>query len=108
MHVFDLCDQIKRRPGIYLDGDKSIKRLRSFLVGYDAGVGFQAGPDLTQRKLVGAEEMRLFNDWVAKRLGYSNSTRGWCEMIAARVGSDEKAFDVFFELLDQFRNAPRI
>jgi hypothetical protein len=103
MHIFELCDAIRRRPAIYLDGDKSIKRLRSFLVGYEAGVGFQAGSDVNQRKLIGAEDIRSFNDWVAKRLGYGNSTSGWCNMILSRTDSDEKAFDMFFQLLDEFR-----
>jgi hypothetical protein len=104
MHIFELCDWIRRRPAIALDGDKSIKRLRSFLVGYEAGVGFQAGSDLNHSKLSGSEDMRLFNDWVARQLGYGNSTSGWCNMITARAGSDEQAFEMFFQLLDQFRN----
>lgn len=103
MHIFELCDAIRRRPAIYLSGDKSIKCLRSFLVGYEAGVGFQASPDLNQSKLTGAEDMRSFNDWVAKRLGYSNSTSGWCNMILSRADSEERAFEMFFRLLDEFR-----
>lgn len=103
MHLFELCDNITRRPAIYLDGDKSIIRLRSFLVGYEAGVGYQAGPGATQLKLVAAEDMRSFNNWVAEQFGYSNSTRGWCNMILERAGSDEKAFDLFCQLLNKYR-----
>jgi hypothetical protein len=47
--------------------------------------------------------LRAFNTWVAKELGFAESTSGWCNMILARAESEDKAFDMFFELLDRFR-----
>ena len=97
MHIFELCDQIRKRPGIFLDGDKSIRRLRSFLVGFEFGVGSTGG------EIQGPEDMRKFNLWVASQLGYTESTSGWCNMILSEAGTDERAFDVFFEMLDKYK-----
>jgi hypothetical protein len=96
MHVFDLCDRIREKPSIFLDGDKSLRRLRSFLTGYEAGSNGVG--------LAGAEDLRMFNLWVAEQLGFSESTSGWCNMVGLKAGSDEKAFDLFFELLDKYRS----
>jgi hypothetical protein len=104
MHIFELCDEIRKRPGLLLDGDKSIKRLRSFLAGYEAGVAYQTGGDSSVLKLTGAEDLRSFNSWVAKQLGIAEATSGWCSMILGHAGSDEKAFGEFFQLLDEYRN----
>jgi hypothetical protein len=97
MDILTIFDEIRKRPGLLLDGDKSLKRVRSFVVGYDMGAQPASGG------LTDLEQFHEFNDWVAKRLGYSNSTRGWCNMILEKAGSDEKAYEMFFELIDKFR-----
>jgi hypothetical protein len=96
MHAFDLCDRIREKPSIFLDGDKSLKGLRSFLAGYEVGSSNGKG-------FSGAEDLRKFNAWVAEQLDFSESTSGWCNMITSKAGSDEKAFNLFFELLDKYR-----
>lgn len=97
MHIFELCDRIRESLSIFLDGDKSLKRLRSFVVGHESGSSLSKDP------LTGQEEMLLFSNWVADSLGYINSTRGWCNMILEKNGTDEKAYYAFYELLDNFR-----
>jgi len=97
MDIIELFEEIRRRPGIYIDGDKSLKRVRSFLVGY------QVGAATTARELTDREHFHRFDEWVASRLGYTGSSRGWCDMILGRAGSDEKAYEMFFELLDEFK-----
>ena len=97
MRVFQLLDEIKRRPGIYLDGEKSLRRLRSFIVGYDGGLG-ACGVQLED-----AQAMSGFDKWVAHRLGFGGSTSGWCNMILSKTESDEKAYERFFELLQEYR-----
>src|SRR5215469_11420925 len=84
MDIIELFEEIRRRPGIYIDGDKSLKRVRSFLVGY------QVGAATTARELTDREHFHRFDEWVASRLGYTGSSRGWCDMILGRAGSDEK------------------
>lgn len=97
MDIIEMLEEIRRKPGFYLDGDISLKRLRSFMVGYEEGAGS------TTRKLTDEQQFHQFNDWVARRLGYPMSGRGWCGMIIKRAGDDEKAFHMFFELLDEFK-----
>lgn len=95
--IFELLDRIKKRPAIFLDGDPSLKRLRSFLVGYECALG------RLQLTLAGHAIFYLFNDWVAAHLDFGNSTSGWCNMILAKCGNDDaKAYQFFFDLLDQF------
>ncbi len=94
--IFDLLNWIREKPNAFLDGECSIRRLRSFLVGYECGMG---------RLHVALREsavFREFNDWVAKELGYAEPTSGWCNMILAKTASEEEAFSKFFELLDGF------
>jgi len=102
MDVLELFEQIRRKPGIYLDGDKSLKRLRSFLVGYECGAA------TTARELTDHLHFHEFHDWIAKRLGYTSSSSGWCNMILEKSGSDEKAYEMFFELLDEFKTLKTI
>jgi len=82
---------------MYLDGDKSIRRLRSFLVGYDGGLG------ACGLGLEGRAEMAQFEQWIAVKLETINSTSGWCNMVLSKVNSDEKAYELFFQLLDEYR-----
>jgi hypothetical protein len=98
MHAFELCKIIKKRPRHYFNGRQSLEKLDLFLAAYEAGANSNHG------KLVGMEDMRSFNCWVAKQLGYGESTSGWCNMILSKADSDEKAFDLFFELLDKYQS----
>ncbi len=97
LHLFKLCRLVEQRPGIYLDDERSLKRLRSFLVGYEAG-------NSREVEVIGGEDFRHFSKWVADRLGYSSDSRGWCNMILQKAGSDEKAFQLFFKLLGEFEH----
>jgi hypothetical protein len=97
MHVYQLFDEIRRRPGMYLDGDKSLKRLRSFVVGYHSGACSCGG------QLKGGADLEKFDKWIADRLGFEGSTMGYCNMIISKAGSDEKAYEMFFDLLDLYR-----
>lgn len=93
---FVVLKMIQAKPMFFLDGDLSIKRIRSFIVGYECGlaeVGASADDSVT---------LRDFNDWVADKLEFGESTSGWCNMILTRTESDREAYDRFFELLDQF------
>ncbi len=100
MSINDLLGHIRRRPGLYI-GERSIHRLDAFLDGYDAGlghVGFILRDDI---------DFPRFNDWVAHRLGFSNSTSGCANMLRTKFASDEEAFEQFFVLLDEFKKETR-
>ena len=95
--VYDILELVRRRPPMYLD-ERSISRLRSFLVGYQCGLGSHG---LTFR--ADRPDFHSFHDWVAQRLGFSSSTAGWCNMILKKSTDEQDALDRFFILLDEFR-----
>ncbi len=96
--LFDDLDAVRRHPNLTGVEGKSLTALKAFLSGYEAGL-FRGGD---KRGM----SLRAFNTWVAKELGFAEPTSGWCNMILARAKSEEKAFDMFFELLDKFRGRP--
>gem|GEM_PF-3165818 len=48
------------------------------------------------------DDLRKFNEWVARRFGF-NGTSGVANMIRYKSTSDADAFDQYFILLDEFR-----
>ncbi|GIP43636.1 hypothetical protein J45TS6_20950 [Paenibacillus sp. J45TS6] len=46
----------------------------------------------------------VFHEFVKVKLGYSESTSGWYNMIFEKNDDEEKSFDVFFQLYDEFNN----
>ena len=93
--VFEFLFGLRARPGLYF-GEMSLTRLHVFLAGYQCGLA-RGG-----KTLRGEEQFHLFHNWVAARLGFSSSTSGWCRMIQSKSENDEKAFESFYELLEQF------
>jgi hypothetical protein len=94
--IYDMLNAIRKKPGLYI-ATPSINRLHAFVVGYTAGLGrvrFAVRDD---------EHFHRFHDWVAHRLGFGESTSGWCNMIRDKSESEADAFHRFFVLLDEFR-----
>ncbi|MCI5055899.1 MAG: hypothetical protein MRY83_07305 [Flavobacteriales bacterium] len=78
-----LLKRMEERPGLWL-GKPTLKSIASFLVGYDCAL-----IDHLLEMSIGVS--KVFHDWVAERLGYSESTAGWANMILASVlGLDPK------------------
>jgi len=96
--LFEDLDEVRRHPNLTGVERKSLTALKAFLSGYEAGL-FRGGDKQ-------GVSLRTFNTWVAKELGFAEPTSGWCNMILARAESEERAFDLFFELLDRFRGRP--
>lgn len=94
--ILDVLQLIRQGPGFFLDGDRSLKRLRSFLVGYQCGL---ARGHLV---LCSHDSFKDFDGFVAKELGFAESTSGWCNMILEKAGSDETGYELFYKLLDKF------
>jgi hypothetical protein len=94
--IYDLLEHVRRRPAMFI-GVPSIFRLDSFLGGYRAGLG------RVRFSLRECEDFHRFHDWVARRLGYSESTSGWVNMIRDKSASDEEAFSQFYALLAEFK-----
>ena len=92
--VPDLLDRIRKRPGLYI-GERSLSALRNAIVGYELALGVH--------EILDDETLRLpddFNDWVAYRLHYKESTSGWKNMILNVCQDESAAFERFFQLLD--------
>ncbi len=94
--IYGALDAIRKKPGLYI-AEPSINRLHAFLVGYGAGLG-RVGFVLRD-----VDSFHRFHDWVANRLGFGESTSGWCNMIRDKSTSEADAFNRFFVLLDEFR-----
>ena len=94
MDAYELVEIVRKKPGFYLHGT-SLRQLQSLLIGYEIGA-----------KQGICSDFRPFNRWLAKEFGLPEG-HGWCNMVITRAGSDEAAFDLFFELLDRFRKETR-
>ena len=94
--IYDVLEAIRSRPAMYIP-EPSIKQLRAFLDGYLGGLG------RVRYAVRGEADLRRFNEWIARRLGFPEPTSGWCNMIRTKSLSDEDAFTRFFMLLDEFR-----
>jgi hypothetical protein len=94
--IYDLLDAIRKKPGLFVV-EPSIFRLQSFITGHAAGLG-RVGYSMRD-----AADFFRFHDWVARRLGYFESTSGWANMIRDKSASDAEAFRQFYILLDEFR-----
>ncbi len=96
---YDMLDAIGRRPAMYIDPSQSITALYNFIGGYLSGAGW--------KKVVSNTDPSYgeFNNWVAMKLNFYESTKGWRRMLLERENDDEeKAFKRFFVLLEEFRN----
>lgn len=100
MTEFEVIDKIRNRPGMYF-GKTSISRLRAFLDGC-----FYVLTEMGAYEKILSPERPLpfwfFHEFTAKKLGYSESTAGWANMIIAKYGDDKAAFDEFLKLYDEF------
>jgi hypothetical protein len=90
-----LLDLIRERPAMYL-GSRTITGLGHFLGGFKYAEqihGIEAVSQLPND----------FHEWVAYRLHYYESTKGWSRMILEQTVDESAALDRFYELLDEYR-----
>ncbi|MBL0242324.1 MAG: hypothetical protein IPQ00_17300 [Chloracidobacterium sp.] len=96
---YEMLDAIGKRPAMYIDPSQSITALYNYLGGYRSSAGWKKIMRNTEPSY--AE----FNNWVAMKLNFYESTKGWRRMLLERENDDEeKAFERFFGLLREFRN----
>jgi hypothetical protein len=79
-------------------GEASVHSLGSFVAGYSF-CQWQAGAAIEDE----APDFGGFHDWVANKLGYSESTSGWRNMITNQRFDAEEALWLFYQLLDEYR-----
>jgi hypothetical protein len=89
-----LLDLIRERTAMYT-GERGLSAIYHFILGYTFAqrsgqtLSFDLPPD--------------FNEWVAYRLHFRESTSGYRRMILNRIPDESVALDRFFELLDEHR-----
>ena len=93
--VFDILKMLRKKPQIHI-GAYSIIRLHAFILGCKYGLNV-VGQSLSDQEI-----FNEFNPWVAGRLGFGESTSGWCNMILEKSKNDEEAFHSFYFLFDEF------
>ena len=94
-YFYDLLARIKQRPGMYL-GKVSLTRLKMLLMGYSMSRG-ELGLQLTQQE----KQFAQFQQWIQTKYQI-NSAQGWETIILSQVEDEKLAFDLFFELFEQF------
>jgi len=96
--VYDFFEKIKERPAMYV-GAKSLTRIQMFFYGYCYALDLQ-DIEFNQKQF----KSYSFHNWIAEKLGWSESTSGWLNMILNKVnGDEEKAVDLFYEFLEEFK-----
>ena len=119
LECYKMLKIIEPRPAMWT-GEISLKSIHTYLSGYYHALSDNS---ITQQP----NDDELFFDWVAKKLGYYESTAGWANMILAhcmefepRNIKWEKVFDtpvsaeqhlksvsLFYKLLDEFKDEHR-
>ncbi|OYE04252.1 hypothetical protein [Nostoc sp. 'Peltigera membranacea cyanobiont' 232] len=96
-NLYEILEMMRPRPQMFL-GQRSLTALSGFIGGY-----FFA---MEENGILIEEEnppFSQFHDWVARYYKWYESTAGWKNIILREVGDEAKACDVFFELLELFK-----
>ncbi len=97
--IYNILEEVREKPAAYL-GVKSISRLALFLDGYSHAMRELGYKEISQPRF-GHQES---HQWFEQKLFLSAATRNWDWMTLTVCGGDEaKAFDRFYELLDEYR-----
>jgi phosphoribosylanthranilate isomerase len=105
-NIYALLAAIQSRPAWYLS-KLSITLLRTFLDGFDWALKLNDlkfdWKNFRPNKESGSSIS--FQDWIAEKfLGFTSTSMGWNNIILEQTDKDEeKAFDLFFALLEEFK-----
>ena len=92
LSIIELLYAIRKRPAMFLGNEITLTRLYFLLLGF----GFHK----TKRSVPPFEYFHL---WVCKKLGTDGTAVGWLSLLLdASKGDEKKAFERFYELLDEF------
>ncbi len=94
-NVFDWLDQVRQRPGMYLD-DGRLRELETLIWGYYSALGVHHLDE-------GVPEMsRHFSSWLRLRKRWSLS-QGWARAIEEHAKEGEVPLENFFQLVGEYR-----
>lgn len=92
----EFLTRFRKRPGLYMGTDGVLSGFRYFYDGWETGIGMQ---EYQVRKLVPDG----FQDFVAMRyLGKTWTPYGWNNLILQSEPDERKAFQIFWELLNEY------
>lgn len=99
MNLYEMLECIRKRPGMWLRSP-DIRYLSAFLDGYQTALADQK---CESPQLFPLESLRPFHTYTARKYGES-APMGWCSILLKAAGGDkEKAFGLFFEVLEQYK-----
>ena len=95
--LFQVLDQIKAAPGMYL-GRPAVTDLFMFLNGYEFARS-QVGIELTPEEEAFYDK---FQPWLQQKLEVTSVT-SWAKLIMLSCDNEQAGFERFFLLLDEFK-----
>lgn len=115
LHCYKILKAIEHRPVIYT-GEYTLQSIGSYVNGYHMAL-------IDNGIVIDSNITEPFYDWVARKLGYYESTAGWVNMIVANsIGLKPKnvkwrafldstlsqeqhitSIELFYELLEEFK-----
>jgi hypothetical protein len=102
--VFDLLEEVRKRPELFVgmtSGHRGaqLRRMELLLSGYDLAVQRHGIED------PGKYFLRSFEQYIQKHLGWTDSGIGIIAAIQMHTASDKEAWELFWNLLDDFRRS---
>jgi len=93
--IYEILDDLRKRQSMYLSSKKSLTALVAFFSGLTFAQMDEGNPPFSN-----------FSSWIARKVERMSNKMSWLWMI--EEWGDEKAFDKFFELLDEYRNCKSV
>jgi hypothetical protein len=94
--LYEMFDEIRKRPEVNLGGRCSIYDIQSFYLGFS-----YARTQLGLAESAQEKDFALFNEWLKTELNVE-TMMPWAHIIHFRSTNDNHAVRIFFELLDKF------
>lgn len=96
-----LLGYFRQRPGMYL-GRNQISLLSTFMTGYRFSLQ-ENGYDISSDPFFGNDSGGFFI-WFQNKRGYSSSSNWYLTILKECNGEEEKALELFFNLLEEYKN----
>ncbi|MCL2216658.1 MAG: hypothetical protein FWB91_06505 [Defluviitaleaceae bacterium] len=97
---FDYIATLRERPAIFWGNRRSLSYIYFYIQGFLMG---RAGTDLGIDKMTADFTAKNgFQSFVANKFNITNNAQPWYSIIEFETNSQDEAFDVFYELLNEF------
>ena len=98
-NIYELLARIHARPELHF-GEKSLSKLQTFLSGFWQALNF-TNSNFDMKKY----ESEEYRKWMGKKVGYGypNAIHSMTHILRKFENDEEKSFDYFFALLEEFK-----